>query len=198
MFGNINQETNNLERHDKIVYSNPKITDAFEIELNKEEKTNSSFSLNFLQEQNKQTEKRSDRQQDQVLEAFDTKDNSNNVIKPDSNLNIDGSMLSLSSMNSETAKSKSSNAFTKENLPEWVKLEAHVIVTTNSVKNKRGYIKFIGETEFRKGLWIGVELEENVGLNDGSVEDIRYFTCPINKGVFVRHDKLFPVNNRDF
>lgn len=193
MFGNINQEkNNNLNKNDNNIHPNPKIVDAFESDLTREEKSNSSFSLNFLQEQTKHSEKTPDRQHDQVSKAFDTNDHSNNVIKPDSSLNNDGSMISLSSMNS-----KSSDTVTMEILPEWVKLEAHVIVTTNSVKNKRGYIKFIGKTKFNNGIWIGVELEDSVGKNDGSVDNISYFTCPKNKGVFVRHDKLSQVKNRD-
>ncbi len=83
-----------------------------------------------------------------------------------------------------------------EALADWVKLDAHVIVSTNSVQNKRGHIRYIGATNFGAGVWIGVELEQKFGKNDGRVKDKRYFTCPEDKGVFVRVDKLSPVVNR--
>lgn len=84
-----------------------------------------------------------------------------------------------------------------ESLPEWLKLNAHVIVSTNTVQNKRGYVRYVGGVKFGTGLWIGVELEQKSGKNDGSVKGVRYFTCPEEKGVFVRADKLTPIVNRE-
>lgn len=47
-------------------------------------------------------------------------------------------------------------------------------------------IRFIGPTEFLPGrLWIGVEYDEPLGKNDGSVDGKRYFTCQSKYGGFV-------------
>ncbi len=41
----------------------------------------------------------------------------------------------------------------------------------------KGVVRFIGNTKFRAGTWIGVELENPNGKNDGEVQGVRYFTC---------------------
>ncbi|CAG8572690.1 16127_t:CDS:2 [Acaulospora colombiana] len=66
------------------------------------------------------------------------------------------------------------------------------VVADNGVTKHRGTIRFVGETEFgnKTGVWIGVEYDDHYGKNDGSVEGKRYFTCPPNKGAFVRPKRV--------
>ncbi|KZP28675.1 hypothetical protein FIBSPDRAFT_908596 [Athelia psychrophila] len=69
--------------------------------------------------------------------------------------------------------------------------------------SKRGTVRFYGQTKFAKGegVWVGVEYDEPMGKNDGSVQGDRYFTCRQNYGVFVRPDKVkvgdYPVEEID-
>jgi dynactin 1 len=51
---------------------------------------------------------------------------------------------------------------------------------------QKAVIRFIGETAFSSGEWVGVELEEPTGKNDGSVKGDRYFDCEMGFGMFVR------------
>jgi hypothetical protein len=52
--------------------------------------------------------------------------------------------------------------------------------------NQRGIVRFYGPTEFHKGKWVGVELYDASGKNDGSVAGVRYFDCPPNHGLFLK------------
>lgn len=54
------------------------------------------------------------------------------------------------------------------------------------IAGKKGVVRFIGETEFSVGEWIGVALDTPDGKNDGSVGDVRYFNCPANHGLFLK------------
>lgn len=58
---------------------------------------------------------------------------------------------------------------------------AYVETSTGS-----GYVRFSGTTSFAPGKWVGVELSEPRGKNDGSVQGVRYFECVPLFGVFVR------------
>lgn len=47
-------------------------------------------------------------------------------------------------------------------------------------------VRFIGSTHFAAGEWLGVELEDSSGKNDGAVLGQRYFDCEPGHGMFVR------------
>ena len=51
---------------------------------------------------------------------------------------------------------------------------------------RRAAIRFLGTTHFAAGDWIGVELEDASGKNDGSVQGERYFDCDVGHGMFLR------------
>ncbi|KAF9466210.1 tubulin-folding cofactor B [Collybia nuda] len=56
--------------------------------------------------------------------------------------------------------------------------------------SKRGVVRFVGETKFGKGIWVGVEYDEPFGKNNGSVQGEQYFSCRANYGVFVNPNKV--------
>jgi len=54
----------------------------------------------------------------------------------------------------------------------------------------RGLVRFYGPTSFSSGKWVGVELNEPVGKNDGTVQGVKYFTCKPNHGMFLRPSQV--------
>lgn len=49
-------------------------------------------------------------------------------------------------------------------------------------------------SEFASGKWVGVELEEAKGKNNGSVQGRAYFKCTDEHGIFVRQTQLAVVD----
>ncbi|XP_059213456.1 CAP-Gly domain-containing linker protein 1 isoform X2 [Centropristis striata] len=56
--------------------------------------------------------------------------------------------------------------------------------------NKAGVVRFLGEADFAKGEWCGVELDEPLGKNDGAVAGTRYFQCMPRYGLFAPAHKV--------
>eukprot|EP01083_Nonionella_stella_P175154 609116_1 len=54
------------------------------------------------------------------------------------------------------------------------------------LKNREGYIRYIGKREHHHGTWYGIELFVGQGPNDGSEHGKRYFACKQRHGIFVR------------
>jgi len=61
-------------------------------------------------------------------------------------------------------------------------------------KNVDGTVRYVGPTHFEKGLWFGVELDQPLGKNNGSVKKQFYFQTNPNCGIFVHHKRLTSLN----
>ncbi|KAJ5071315.1 ras guanine nucleotide exchange factor a [Anaeramoeba ignava] len=66
----------------------------------------------------------------------------------------------------------------------------YVIGQEVEIQNQKGIIKFIGNTEFAPGLWVGIELDSSTGRNDGTINGVKYFDCKPSHGIFVRESFL--------
>ncbi|EST09792.1 Ubiquitin-like domain protein [Kalmanozyma brasiliensis GHG001] len=97
----------------------------------------------------------------------------------------------------------SSTASVEIDVPEGLEAGARcqVDLSGTGTNQRKGTVRFVGMTQFATGTWVGVEYDEPVGKNDGSVAGERYFTCKPNFGGFVRPDKVqagdFPADDFD-
>ncbi|KAJ8683039.1 hypothetical protein QAD02_018831 [Eretmocerus hayati] len=96
----------------------------------------------------------------------------------------------LGKYNEEEAKKREEEKLKErekeEKLISSMKIDDRCEVTVPGNPKRRATIKYIGQTDFKSGCWIGVKYDEPFGKNDGSVSGKRYFECPDKYGGFVR------------
>ncbi|CAH2086257.1 unnamed protein product [Euphydryas editha] len=64
------------------------------------------------------------------------------------------------------------------------------VIVSSSRGSKAGTLRYVGVTEFASGVWAGVELDDPLGKNDGSVDGKRYFDCAPRFGLFAPISKV--------
>ncbi|XP_068629873.1 restin homolog isoform X2 [Battus philenor] len=64
------------------------------------------------------------------------------------------------------------------------------VIVSSSRGSKAGTLRYVGITEFASGVWGGVELDDPLGKNDGSVDGKRYFECAPRFGLFAPISKV--------
>ncbi|XP_073981613.1 cytoplasmic linker protein 190 isoform X2 [Rhodnius prolixus] len=70
-----------------------------------------------------------------------------------------------------------------------IKVGERVIVMSRE-GSKAGILRYRGLTSFAPGQWCGVELDDPLGKNDGSVNGVRYFSCEQKYGLFAPIHKV--------
>jgi len=72
-----------------------------------------------------------------------------------------------------------------------------VRVTFEGFPSEPGIVRFNGTTHIDDGNWTGVELQRPMGINDGSVQGVRYFQCAQRHGIFVEPHRVFAEEQRE-
>eukprot|EP01084_Bolivina_argentea_P307899 532252_1 len=68
------------------------------------------------------------------------------------------------------------------------------IETTNG---RLGNVRYIGNIDVKKGIWIGVELNEPTGNHNGTLKGKQYFKTAPNHATFIKHKKIKRVIKSD-
>lgn len=55
----------------------------------------------------------------------------------------------------------------------------------------------LGPAQFASGIWTGIEFDQPIGKNDGSVDGVQYFMCPPNHGMFAPINKISKLDHDD-
>ncbi|XP_078264989.1 uncharacterized protein LOC144598652 isoform X2 [Rhinoraja longicauda] len=110
------------------------------------------------------------------------------------------SLTSSVSFSSSSLNRKTRGLVNKVVLPRWpfaprgitdLKLGHLVKFSRPAGKIGKGVIRYLGHLPGRQETYLGVELEgTEAGRHNGTFEGVRYFTCKLNKGVFVNFSKV--------
>jgi len=93
----------------------------------------------------------------------------------------------LGRFNPEKTKETEEKKKVEEEAAKNIVIGNRVEVRIAGQPTKRGTVMFVGETSFKPGIpWVGVKYDEPLGKNDGSVDGVRYFSCPDKYGAFIR------------
>mmetsp|Transcript_21966 Transcript_21966/g.35323 ORF Transcript_21966/g.35323 Transcript_21966/m.35323 type:complete len:1069 (+) Transcript_21966:254-3460(+) len=66
------------------------------------------------------------------------------------------------------------------------------------VQHRRvGTVRYVGDAAFKPGVWVGVELDQAFGKNNGTVMGQTYFQCQNDHGVFVKPEFVIKYQKDD-
>ncbi|XP_043243242.1 restin homolog [Amphibalanus amphitrite] len=91
------------------------------------------------------------------------------------------------------ARRSSSPSFT---VPTPARCGDRVSVSSSVIGRRLGTVRYVGHAEFADGVWVGIQLDEPRGRNDGSVAGKRYFECEPDYGLFAPLNRVTVVQRR--
>ncbi|RLN48841.1 hypothetical protein BBJ28_00003128 [Nothophytophthora sp. Chile5] len=75
-------------------------------------------------------------------------------------------------------------------------MEVEVGCTVSFGVSRTGVVRYVGEPDFAKGEWVGIELDRPEGKNNGELNGRVYFVCAPNHGVFIKRALIKAVLSR--
>lgn len=97
-------------------------------------------------------------------------------------------------MESVASESSQENALNPSVRMTEIVLHSRVYAQVSKDNRLAATVRFVGQTQFAPGTWVGVELDSPVGKNNGSVQGVAYFWCRPNYGLFLREENVLPFS----
>ena len=72
-------------------------------------------------------------------------------------------------------------------------VNARIGQTVETQDGRQGIVRYSGPIKVASGEWLGLELSDDTGKNDGSAQGERYFQCPPRHGIFVRKEAILGI-----
>ena len=69
-------------------------------------------------------------------------------------------------------------------------LGEEVWVVVEGEHKSKGFVRFMGPIEYMDGIFFGIELTDDSGCNNGTIDGREYFRCPQKHGIFVRPEDV--------
>jgi CAP-Gly domain-containing linker protein 1 len=117
---------------------------------------------------------------------FQTDENRGVFCRPNKLSRVYDASLSAAAGPEQTSTAPAAAAVTND---YGIKVGDRVIIESTGTA-KLGILRYLGTTDFAKGDWAGVELDDRIGKNDGSVAAKRYFQCEPMYGLFAPVQKV--------
>jgi len=104
----------------------------------------------------------------------------------------EGSVLAFKKANKMGRFAEGADAAQREKEEQFGDVAATITVGNRCLvrSTNKGTVAYVGKTEFEKGYWVGIRLDEPFGKNDGTVKGKRYFECENKYGVMVRPTQI--------
>jgi len=83
-------------------------------------------------------------------------------------------------------ESEESKLQKEEQLIKSMNIDKRCQVNLPGKPEKLGTIKYLGKVHFKTGFWVGVQYDEPLGKNDGTVDGKLYFKCLPKYGAFIK------------
>ncbi|CAG9313133.1 NIP100 [Blepharisma stoltei] len=77
-----------------------------------------------------------------------------------------------------------------------IKLGTRVVVTTQN-SELTGELRYYGQLKGTTGNWYGINLDNPLGKNNGTLNGVKYFEANLNHGIFVRINQVKPIEEEE-
>ncbi|CAF1284245.1 unnamed protein product [Rotaria sordida] len=127
----------------------------------------------------------------QTIPLTDTLKSSTSISNSDKGEDADTTLIDTTTAADTSTTTNDQTVLTEPSSIQGLVVGDRVVVSGT----KYGTLKYLGKIHVAEGIWCGIQLDEPLGKNDGSVSGKRYFTCQQRYGLFSPLARVEKVTN---